>query len=99
MKKFVIGLLVLIVLAGCSSYREMTGVVTSVEYVKTSSYVSLSGVIRGKTIVTFEDGRIKAFAGLTDKILRIGETNIIKYDNDDEILSVTIVLLPEKLHE
>lgn len=66
-------------LVGCTQVKEIipkkpepkqiSGVVAGVQYID----------ITGMTVVTFQDGRVKAFNRLSDEIFHKGKVNIISY--------------------
>lgn len=85
-------------LVGCAHIEEITkdpepkqisGVVSSVQYIAQSG--SLGQQPTQKTIVTFQDGRIKSFDGLSDETFQKGKMNIISYNPEWQyIISVKI---------
>jgi len=68
---------------------DISGVVTDVEYLAEGSSFNASDIMN--TIVTFEDGRIKAFNGISNEVFQIGRVHVIEYDPvGGNIVSVVI---------
>jgi hypothetical protein len=68
--------------------RQISGLVVDVQYIAEGSSFNAPDIV--KTIVTFEDGRVKAFNGISTEIFQKGVTNVIDYNRSDNIISVKI---------
>ena len=56
---------------------QIKGVVEKVEYIMEGNFLSTSKT----TIVKFEDGRVKAFSGISGEVFQEGKVNVITYDD------------------
>jgi len=69
-------------------YQEISGVVTEIEYLVVASSINDLGV--RNTIVTFEDGRVKAFNGISNAVFKKQAINVITFNEYNNIISVEI---------
>jgi len=85
MKKFFASLVCIVAflsVVGCTDERKpvqpdptIEGVITDVKYI--AQVASLSSI--RQTIITFEDGKVKAFEGISDCTFQKGKMNIVTY--------------------
>lgn len=98
MKRFFASLIVVTMLffvAACEQghqqtpkYHQISGVVTEVQYIAQGSSFNAPDI--KQTIVTFEDGRVKAFNDISNEVIQKGKKNIIFYNKHNNIVSVEI---------
>ena len=99
MKKFFASLIVvttmLFLVVGCDQgqtpapkYDQISGVVAEVQYIAQGSSFNAPDI--KQTIVSFEDGRVKAFNGISNEVIQKGKTNVIYYNKYNNIVSVEI---------
>lgn len=67
-------------------HQEISGVVAEVEYIAEGSSFNAPDI--KQTIVRFEDGRVKAFNGISNAVFQEGVINVITFSKRDNIISV-----------
>lgn len=95
MKKFFVSMVCVVALLslGCEKAvqpldQKIEGVVVDVNYIAQGSSFNAQDI--KKTIVRFEDGRIKAFEGISQYTFQKGKVNIITFDHFGKITSVEV---------
>ncbi len=76
---FLITFFVVVEIEKSRKFVEIQGIVCNVEYIAEGS--SWNSFDVKKTVITFDDGRIKCFQGISDAVFQKGKINVIVYDN------------------
>ncbi len=71
-----------------TEYKHISGIVADVQYIAEGTSFNAPDI--RKTVVRFEDGRVKAFNEITEETIQIGRTNVFSYNKSGQIVSVEI---------